>query len=580
MRDGDFFSSAIKLLAPNFRYLWSEGDRSCAGGRRITHGATWQRLTRRFGLAQVCLDGSHLSSRLQPAPPLRIEIRYALMLRTIISLCALLAALFFVFRGIQESSAKGETPPQNQAGGSLPNSYQQLILQRARSLQRAAQDQEPPKLTSEAFELVVDELELQWKLLELLVEGDSIESRMTPQPIEPAYTRNMAQRAKVEAMLAEPFAEDPATSEPAESDSASPESNTTAESEEPSSADSNNNAVEPAPAKRQLTRSEQILSNKIRYCLNLYRNKMEMSAGDKNCWEFMHTMIGYGIDNHVWVGRNRFNTIGYLCWNGKCKGFQLFENIEGELQAKQGYGVQGHHGQFLAMLAQHRVAPTYTIKAGDQDFTIQGLIEFEKQTCIPKSELTFKLIALTHYLDSDATWTNEHGQWSIPRLIQEEIAQPVIGSACGGTHRLMGLSYAARYREKRGEPMTGEWQRAKEFIESYHDYAFNLQNRNGSFSTKWFEGRADNRDTQRYQETSGHITEWLAYSLSEEQLHQPNMIQAVNFVADLMIENRDFDWKIGPRGHAIRALALYHERAYGQKPVVQYADASNAGRTR
>jgi hypothetical protein len=500
----------------------------------------------------------------------------------------LLAALFFVFRGIQESTANGQTPPATSNGKQVPAGYQQLLLQRARQLNDAHQDQlRAGSSHDDAFELAFEELEITWKMLDLLEAGQSLNSRLQAEPIQPAYTQQVNESADVEQMLNEPFAE--AQAAPVEAKPLEPMKHVPVKElivDEPRVADSsaaergtvdaNPLRFEAKPEKRQLTRSEQILSNKIKYCLHVYRNPMEMSSRDKTCWELMHTMIGYGVDNHVWVGRNRFNTIGYLCWNGKCKGFELFENEKGQLQAKQGYGVQGHHGQFLAMLAQHRVDPGYVIKAGGKDFTIHDLIEFEKQTCVPKSELTFKLIALSHYLDSDATWTNEHGQWSIPRLINEELEQPVVGSACGGTHRLMGLSYAVRYREKREEPMTGQWQRAKQFTESYQDYAFNLQNRNGSFSTKWFEGRADNSETQRYQETSGHITEWLAYSLPEERLHDRRMVAAVNFLANLLLENHDYEWKIGPRGHAIRALALYHERAFGENVTVRVAKATRS----
>ena len=33
-----------------------------------------------------------------------------------------------------------------------------------------------------------------------------------------------------------------------------------------------------------------------------------------------------------------------------------------------------------------------------------------------------------------------------------------------------------------------------------------------------------------------------------------------------MLQNRDHDWEIGPRGHALHALALYDERVFGSKP--------------
>ena len=134
---------------------------------------------------------------------------------------------------------------------------------------------------------------------------------------------------------------------------------------------------------------------------------------------------------------------------------------QSELRAKHGVGLQGHMGQFLAMLAQCQVSPDYPIRVGKREFTIEDLIEAEKETCYPKSELTFKLIALMHYLDSDDTWVNDQGaKWDIPRLIREELAQPIRGAACGGTHRLSGLSLAARTRVRRGEPLDGEYLRA------------------------------------------------------------------------------------------------------------------------
>jgi hypothetical protein len=33
-----------------------------------------------------------------------------------------------------------------------------------------------------------------------------------------------------------------------------------------------------------------------------------------------------------------------------------------------------------------------------------------------------------------------------------------------------------------------------------------------------------------------------------------------------MWENRQREWEIGPRGHALRALALYDEYVFGGKP--------------
>jgi len=182
-----------------------------------------------------------------------------------------------------------------------------------------------------------------------------------------------------------------------------------------------------------------------------------------------------------------------------------------------------------------------------------------------------------HYLKSDEKWKSNDGQsWDIQRLIKEELAQPIVGAACGGTHRMTGFSYAVRKREQRGEPFTGQWQRAKTFVEDFHEYAFRLQNPDASFSTNWFAGRADDPTVTRRLETTGHITEWLAYSLDKEKLVEPRMVKSVSYLTNLLMENREEKWGIGPLGHGLHALAIYDERIFGGQPgsrAVELAEA-------
>ena len=128
------------------------------------------------------------------------------------------------------------------------------------------------------------------------------------------------------------------------------------------------------------------------------------------------------------------------------------------------------------MLAQCNVSPDYPIRVSGKEFTIHDLIKSEQKTCQSRTELTFKLIGLGHYLSSDANWLDERGEtWDIPRLIREERNMPIRGSACGGTHRLAGLSLAYQRREARNEPIDGEYLEAKNFIKKYQQYAFRLQ---------------------------------------------------------------------------------------------------------
>jgi hypothetical protein len=322
------------------------------------------------------------------------------------------------------------------------------------------------------------------------------------------------------------------------------------------------------------------LRGRLRECLAYYYFRPE-NVALRSPWGAMHAMIAYGVDSQLIAGDRRVNAIGYLCYNGVCNGQQLFYTQNGRLQANIGPGVQGHPGQFLAMLAQSRVKTDFPILVDGRRFTVAELIAHEKETCRPKTELTFKLIAFMHYLKSDETWRSNDGQlWDMQRLIKEELAQPIVGAACGGTHRMTGFSYAVRKRQQRGEPFTGQWQRAKTFVEDFHDYAFRLQNPDGSFSTNWFAGRADDPTASRRLETTGHITEWLAYSLDKEKLVEPRFIKSVNYLTTLLSENREEKWGIGPLGHGLHALALYDERIFGGQPGTRAVELAEARKGR
>ena len=316
----------------------------------------------------------------------------------------------------------------------------------------------------------------------------------------------------------------------------------------------------------ELTPSLIRLRDRIRLCLAHYYRQPEDSKY-RSPWGIMHAMLPYGVDAQVQVGNRHVNAIGWLCWNGKGQNLTLLEVKNGSLQPRSGPGMQGHDAQFLFMLAQCRVPLDYPLKVDGYNFTVADLVEFEKTACESGTELNFKLVGLTHYLDSDATWRNRLGErWDIPRLIKEELTQPIIGACCGGTHRLMGFSYAVEKRERRGEPMVGQWLRAKKYVEDYHEYAFRLQNSDGSFSTDWFRSRQRSDDPQRVLETTGHMVEWLVFSLPREELVAGPVVKSVDFLNRLLLDNRDEDWAVGPKGHALHALAMYDERVFGSTP--------------
>ena len=171
------------------------------------------------------------------------------------------------------------------------------------------------------------------------------------------------------------------------------------------------------------------LRDRIRAVAEFHRQRPE-NAATRSPWGVMHAFLPYGVEAEVTVGDRRMNAIGYCCWNGTCRGMSLFFiDPKGQLGARVGPGYQGHEGQFLAMLAQCRIDPNYEIRIEQNRRTIHDLIAYEQSTCKPKTELTFKLIGLAHYVGTDASWSNETGVWNVERLLAEEMSQPVNGVA-------------------------------------------------------------------------------------------------------------------------------------------------------
>ena len=321
-----------------------------------------------------------------------------------------------------------------------------------------------------------------------------------------------------------------------------------------------------APVRRPLNSDLRALSTRVRRVLNTYY-KRQLNSRDHNPWEMMHAIIAYGVHTKIHRGGPKaptVNAVSYLCWNGTCHGLELLYLDKNRVNARKGPYVQGHYAQLLAILAQSRVPKDYPLRVGDRKFTIADLIETEKLTCDEGMELTFKLIAFSHYCDSDMTWKNDKGEdWDIPRLIKEELKAPILSNAaCGGTHRLTALAYAVRNRAKQGHEIDGAWLRAQKYLNDYHRYNFSLQNSDGSFSTEWFRRREARDDLDRRLQTSGHILEWFVYSLPEEQLTDPRVVKAVKYVAGILAAQPSREWEIGPLGHAIHALSLYDQRVF------------------
>ncbi len=91
----------------------------------------------------------------------------------------------------------------------------------------------------------------------------------------------------------------------------------------------------------------------------------------------------------------------------------------------------------------------------------------------------------------------------------------------------MGLSYALMMRRRYELPITGHWARADVYINDFVQYAWTLQNPDGSFSTDWFEGRANEPNMERKVSNDGPYLEWLIFTLPADQLQDPRIAKSI-----------------------------------------------------
>src|SRR5262249_39659920 len=73
-------------------------------------------------------------------------------------------------------------------------------------------------------------------------------------------------------------------------------------------------------------------------------------------------------------------------------------------------------------------------------------------------ELSWTIILVAQYLGTDVRWTNEHHEeLHLDDLVRYELAAPVETAACGGTHRLFGLSWVYHLHLQKGGKTEGGW---------------------------------------------------------------------------------------------------------------------------
>ena len=300
-------------------------------------------------------------------------------------------------------------------------------------------------------------------------------------------------------------------------------------------------------------------------------NHRELNQTTHGAWQVMHGVLAYGSGFPLKVSDGEQSAVEFLLSGGELQGWRV---VVGDQLPNGKVGVraivepgayigQGHADQWLAILAQADVQLTDTIMVEDKPFQVSDFLS-QVQWDVPDNyerEWSWTLIALTQYLPTNSTWTaSDRTQWSIERLLENEISQELESSTCGGTHRLIGISMALNRRYAEGAAITGAWSRAENLVRDAIATAKSMQNPDGSFSTNYFARGGVSVDNAKVLSTTGHILEFLALSLPDEELQQPWVQMAVGRLCQLLEDSRELPLECGALYHAVHGLVIYQQR--------------------
>ena len=217
------------------------------------------------------------------------------------------------------------------------------------------------------------------------------------------------------------------------------------------------------------------------------------------------------------------------------------------------------------MLGMSSIAENYEVRVDDAVGSIADLVQAEKAACSSDADMSLALIGLSFYCDCEEEWTNDFGEkWSISKMILAEMLHPADQGTSNITDQLLGLACAVRRFESEGIELTGPMHDAKNYLESFEKFAISAQNEQGLWHPRFFlfKGGTSNQWDALY--SSGHIFRFLAFSLPEEKLTDPQVVRSAKALMDLIgkVANTPAttERQMESLATALHAIAIYNER--------------------
>jgi hypothetical protein len=225
---------------------------------------------------------------------------------------------------------------------------------------------------------------------------------------------------------------------------------------------------------------------------------------------------------------------------------------------------QGHQDQFIAEIAQWGVPKDTPVVVFGKQYTMMDFVKESMAHSRLGQELSWSTVVIASYVGTDATWTNRFGEpLTFEQLLESEWKASVDQAACGGTHRLFGMTWCYfTHKRAGGNVDQGVWKNVKEKLDAHVELAKKYQNPDGSFSANYFRGPGTSNNLADRLASSGHIFEWLASHLPDSEIREPWMQDACMSVSMMILDAKDLPMESGALYHATHGLITYHQRLF------------------
>jgi hypothetical protein len=286
-------------------------------------------------------------------------------------------------------------------------------------------------------------------------------------------------------------------------------------------------------------------------------------------WTIFHGILGMGPDTMLTdpVTRERVKALDRVRSGKGIRGLEFLETANGVDVVTQGNGVgQGHQDQFVAEMVEWDVPLDTPWKVNDKDYTFGDFCRYSKEraSVTKNQELSWALVIVAKHYGTDHRWKNMYGEdITLEDIARYEATQPIKDAACGGTHRLYGLSWAYHLHQQKGGQTTGVWRTVANRLDEYKAKAKKFQNADGSFSSDYVSSEGWTSDNEKRIASSGHTFEWLCLELNDSEIRQPWMEKAAYALAEMILEKKSFAIDSGALYHATHGLHMYQHRVFG-----------------